>query len=71
MVQTTMQATAKEELLAVCPYRACNKVIFRKAIAVFSTTTPNVFEFTSKCPHCGNLVKINIGIGIKASPVER
>lgn len=56
------------EIIAVCPYVVCNKVIFRKLRAEIETQKKELFEFSTICPHCKNKVKIKIGIDIKTSP---
>jgi hypothetical protein len=57
-------------LIATCPYINCNKVIFRKMVAVVKVDTPHVFDFMTICPHCSNGVKVNISFNIQTKAVE-
>jgi hypothetical protein len=57
------------ELLAICPYVKCRKIIFRRGNVKFEADSPNIFDFETKCPHCGNDVKIKIGLKIITEPI--
>lgn len=59
------------EIIATCPYRKCNKSIFRNGelkLAV-DIKNPLIFLADTKCPNCGNLVKLSVEIRAKTEPV--
>lgn len=59
----------RKEIMVVCPYVKCNKVMFRGGEVELNTDKANILSYPSICPHCGQKVKIKVGIAIKADPV--
>jgi hypothetical protein len=59
----------EKEIMAVCPYTQCNKVIFRRATLITNATNESVLTLQTKCPHCGNLVRIKIGVLVETEPI--
>lgn len=57
------------ELLAVCPYIKCGKVIFRKAEIEVKTASPPIISWQTMCPHCKNKVKITFTTDITVNPI--
>ncbi len=58
----------QNEILAVCPYFKCNKVILRKLKAIIEVETKQIIAFNTICPHCKEPVKITLGVAIKVEP---
>ena len=54
-----------KEIMAICPYFKCQKVIFRKLDIEVKTNSPPIISFTTICPHCKNQVIIKVGAEVK------
>jgi len=57
------------EIIAVCPYAKCGKVIFRKLRAEIETDKKRIIVFDTICPHCHNKVRVIINLDIKTEPI--
>ena len=62
----------EKEIIAVCPYVNCNKVLLRR-VEVFSENEVEqkfmTVVYESLCQHCKRKVKVRIGLTAKAEPV--
>lgn len=59
-----------KEILAICPYFKCQKIIFRRARAYIDTDQEHLFELEMICPHCHNLVQIKVDLKVNTSPIK-
>jgi len=58
-----------KEIMTICPYMKCKKVIFREGEVDIQSKKADIFSFITICPHCKNKIRIKLGIITKAEPI--